>query len=139
MAFVAPPDVAKNCCSIQQARVKLSVPKMLVLDLAAGFYISFGAETSIMVSHDLTALGAGFQRFMLASIFSVGLMIVINGGAELFTGNCLLWVAYMDRKISTYELLRSCLFVATLYWFSYVRQCKEATNVVACMKKAVNE
>ena len=111
MSFVAPPDVARNCCNVQEARVKLSVPKMIVLGLAAGFYISFGAEASIMVAHDLTALGAGFQRFMLASIFSVGLMIVINGGAELFTGNCLLWVAYMDRKISTAELLRSWAWV----------------------------
>ncbi|MHC1711272.1 MAG: formate/nitrite transporter family protein [Solidesulfovibrio sp.] len=111
MSFVPPVEVAKNCCGVQEGRVKLSIGKMIVLGLAAGFYISFGAEASVMVAHDLTSLGVGFQRFMLASIFSIGLMIVINGGAELFTGNCLLWVAYMDRKISTVAMLRSWAWV----------------------------
>jgi formate/nitrite transporter len=89
----------------------MTIGKMIVLGLAAGFYISFGAQGSIMVAHDLTSMGAGFQRFMLASVFSVGLMFVVTGGAELFTGNCLLWMSYLEGKVSTVELMRSWFWV----------------------------
>ncbi|MBB5022816.1 formate/nitrite transporter family protein [Desulfurispira natronophila] len=72
----------------------------LVLSLLAGFYIAFGAQLSIAVTHDLAAVaGEGMTRFVGGSVFSLGLMLVVICGAELFTGNTLLTKAALQRQI----------------------------------------
>lgn len=107
MAFAPPPEVALNVVDASVNRSKMSVPNMILLGLLAGAFISIGAQGSTMASHDVTALGIGFQQFLKGSVFSVGLMLVVNCGAELFTGNVLMWMAWLDRRITTGALLRS--------------------------------
>jgi len=65
--------------------------RTLVLSLLAGFYIAFGAELATVVTSDATEhLGLGLSRLLGGSVFSLGLMLVVICGAELFTGNSLL-------------------------------------------------
>ena len=75
--------------------------RLLIWALLAGAYIAFGAQASQMVSFDLLAdpdsLGVG--RLVSAAVFPVGLMMVVLCGAELFTGNCLMIIGVLDRKI----------------------------------------
>ena len=49
----------------------------------------------------------GPARLLGGLVFSLGLILVIIGGAELFTGNALMVMAAVDRKISARKLLRS--------------------------------
>ncbi|HWR41784.1 formate/nitrite transporter family protein [Sporomusa sp.] len=111
MNCFTPTEVAENCCKAQVNRTKLSIGQMIVLGLIAGFYIAFGANGATMATHDFTSLGAGFQRFAFGSVFSVGLMMVINNGAELFTGNSLMWTALIDGRISIYDMFRNWFWV----------------------------
>lgn len=107
MAFATPQEVAQSVVEANVIRSRMSVSKMIVLGLLAGAFISIGAQGSTMASHDVTALGVGFQQFLKGSVFSVGLMLVINCGAELFTGNVLMWMSYLEKRITLGALLRS--------------------------------
>ena len=72
-----------------------------VLSLLAGFYISFGAQLSTVVTQDLAAYaGQGISRLLGGSVFSIGLMLVVVCGAELFTGNSLLVGAGLHEEVS---------------------------------------
>ena len=71
-----------------------------VLSLLAGFYIAFGAELATLVTSDAAAhVGIGISRLLGGSVFSLGLMLVVVCGAELFTGNVLLTKAGLHGEI----------------------------------------
>jgi formate/nitrite transporter len=74
--------------------------RTLVLSLRAGFYIAFGAQLATVVTSDAAAhLGLGVSRLLGGSVFSLGLMLVVVCGAELFTGNSLLAKAALHGRI----------------------------------------
>jgi formate/nitrite transporter len=77
-----------------------------VLGVLAGAYIGFGGLLSLAVSFDLAAhLGLGFTRLVSGAVFSLGLMLVVVAGAELFTGNNLMICSAMDRRIAAGRML----------------------------------
>jgi formate/nitrite transporter len=79
------------CCSSNAGKAKAELPflKMFVLGILAGAYIGFGANLATKIGSMDTALPAGTPggQFLFGAVFSVGLMLVVIGGAELFTGN----------------------------------------------------
>ncbi len=80
--------------------------RIFILGMLAGVYIGFGAGLSTVVTCDLAKYtGLGFARFMAGSAFSVGLMLVVIAGAELFTGNNLMMISALNGKISWGKLL----------------------------------
>ena len=80
--------------------------RVFILGILAGAFIGFGAELSTMVTHDIGKyLGFGFAKFMAGSTFSVGLILVVIAGAELFTGNNLMTMSALDKRISVRKLL----------------------------------
>ena len=103
--------------------------RLLIWALLAGAYIAFGAQASQMVSFNLLAdpssLGVG--RLVSAAVFPVGLMMVVLCGAELFTGNCLMIIGVLDRKIRISGMLRNWVPV-------YLGNFLGALLVVALMK-----
>ncbi|MEO0198198.1 MAG: formate/nitrite transporter family protein [candidate division WOR-3 bacterium] len=110
-------------------KVQSSFWRLLVLGILAGVYIGFGAQLSTMIGHDLSKfLGVGFARFLQGAVFSVGLMLVVIAGAELFTGNNLIMLSVLDGKASIGKLfynwvvvyianlIGSLLLVVLMYW-----------------------
>lgn len=81
----------------------------LVLAFLAGMFISLGAFASQVASHSITNFGLG--KLIAGIVFPIGLMFVVICGAELFTGNCLLSVAYAEKRISIKDLLKNLLIV----------------------------
>ncbi|MHB8092913.1 MAG: formate/nitrite transporter family protein [Syntrophales bacterium] len=74
---------------------------VFVLGILAGAYIGFGGLLSTTVTFDLPKImGIGFTKFLAGSAFSVGLMLVVIAGAELFTGNNLMLSSVMAGKIT---------------------------------------
>src|SRR5512139_1750588 len=89
--YSAPNEIAEQVAEISKTKGSLPAVPMIVMGVVAGVYIAFGAELATMVTHDLPdKAGLGFSKFVAGSVFSVGLMLVILAGAELFTGNCLM-------------------------------------------------
>lgn len=70
--------------------------KSLLLGMMGGLFVSFGCLGSIMAITNLGAMG----KFIGAFMFPVGIMFVILVGGALFTGNCLVGVAYFTKKIT---------------------------------------
>ncbi|MDA5092716.1 formate/nitrite transporter family protein [Aliiroseovarius sp. KMU-50] len=101
-----PAVIAELIESAGVAKAHLPVKQMLVLGMLAGAFIGFGAAayTMVMTGVDPTY---GPARFLGGVVFSLGLILVVVGGAELFTGNALMIMATVDRKISVRDLLRN--------------------------------
>ncbi len=89
-------------------KANLPVLKMIILGMAAGAYIGFGAHAFILATAATDpALSATAAKLIGAAVFPVGLMMVVICGAELFTGNNLLTLALFDGRITPAQLLRN--------------------------------
>jgi formate/nitrite transporter len=94
---------------VEQVGVKkatLPALQTLALGLLAGAFIAFGAMYFTLVMTG-SPLGFGPARLLGGLAFSLGLILVVVGGAELFTGNNLIVMAWADRKITTRQLARN--------------------------------
>ncbi|MCK0143307.1 formate/nitrite transporter family protein [Aliiroseovarius sp. F20344] len=101
-----PPVIAALIETAGVAKAALPATQMLVLAILAGAFIGFGAAayTTVMTGVDM---GYGPSRLVGGVVFSLGLILVIVGGAELFTGNALMVMAAVDRKITPAQLFRN--------------------------------
>ncbi len=106
----SPAQIVERVESVGVAKARLPLLSLILLGMLAGAFIGFGALFSTLVTSDAT-LGFALARLLAGVTFSLGLVLVVVAGAELFTGNNLLVMAWGDRKISTYELLRNWLVV----------------------------
>jgi len=88
-----------------QNKVKFTFPRLLVLGVLAGMYIAIGAIFYTTV----TSYGGhtGAVKLMGGIVFCTGLVLVVLGGAELFTGNNLMVISFLNRKIKLSGLLRN--------------------------------
>jgi formate/nitrite transporter len=110
--FLSPKEITEKVVEIGKNKSELQILPMLLLGMLAGVYIGFGAELCTMVTHDLSKyLGVGFAKFVGGSVFTVGLMLVVLAGAELFTGNCLMLIGVLAGEVSVNGMLRNWFFV----------------------------
>lgn len=90
---------------------------VFVLGILAGAYIGFGGLLSTSVSFDLAPFaGIGIKKIVAGSAFSLGLMLVVIAGAELFTGNNLMISSVMTGDISFGTMMKrwGLVYVANL-------------------------
>ncbi|WP_417622491.1 formate/nitrite transporter family protein [Parasphingorhabdus sp.] len=88
------------------AKIGLSIVQLLMLSVLAGAFIALGSAAFTMVMTG-TDMAYGPARFLGGIVFSLGLILVVVGGAELFTGNALLMIAAVDKRISAVQLLHN--------------------------------
>lgn len=93
--------------AVKKANLKLS--KMICLGILAGMFIALGAATSNTAVH--TIKDVGLARTLAGAIFPVGLMMIVFVGGELFTGNCLMIMSAMDKRIKVSQMLRNLVVV----------------------------
>ncbi|GAH90886.1 unnamed protein product [marine sediment metagenome] len=79
---------------------------MVLLGLLAGFFIGLGAVFCTLVTTNIS-LGFGLGKLLGGLAFSLGLILVVVAGSELFTGNCLIVAPWMSARISGSQLLRN--------------------------------
>lgn len=105
-----PSEMAVQAEHVGVAKVNMSPVKTLVLATLAGAFIAFGAifYTSVTAGSDLPY---GITRMIGGVAFSLGLVLVVIGGAELFTGNNLIIMAWASKKVSTVQVLKNWLWV----------------------------
>jgi formate transporter len=121
---VYPPlEIARRVERIGVAKAHAATQTVLVLAVLAGAFISLGALFFTVAVTD-SGLGFGPTRLLGGVCFSLGLILVVVAGAELFTGNNLIAMAWASRRISTTDVLRN--------WFlAYVG------NMVGCIVTAL--
>jgi formate/nitrite transporter len=110
--FLTPPEAIQAVITAGRRVLHQSFGRTFVLSLLAGFYIAFGAQLSTVVCQDAAQFcGQGIARLLAGSVFSVGLMLVVICGAELFTGNSLLAAAALHGEITWKHLLENWVVV----------------------------
>lgn len=102
----SPAEITTRIETVGVTKARLPLGSMLMLSVLAGAFIGIGALYYVLVCSDPT-LGFAARQVLGGVVFSLGLLMVVVAGAELFTGNNLLVMAWAARKISTRELLRS--------------------------------
>ncbi|PKL47510.1 MAG: FdhC protein [Nitrospira bacterium HGW-Nitrospira-1] len=112
MGFNTPLQIAKTVVNAGKTKASLPILQMFVLGILAGCYIAFGGELATMIiTGTAEKLGLNLTRFMAGAVFSVGLMLVVIGGAELFTGNSLMILGLFTGRLSLKGLLRNWVVV----------------------------
>lgn len=107
----APREIAERIETVGVAKARMPLLRMLVLGVLAGAFIGLGALGNVLVLSDAD-LPFAVARLLGGLVFSLGLILVIVAGAELFTGNNLLAMAWADGKVSTRDVLRNWAIVA---------------------------
>lgn len=102
-----PQEMARKAEEIGVKKANTSAFNLFSLGVLAGAFVAIGALFSTTVSAGAGNLPYGIVRLLMGLAFSVGLVLIIIGGAELFTGNTLLMMAWASRKVSTLKLLRN--------------------------------
>lgn len=121
---------------------------LFVLGMMAGAYIGFGGLLATTVSFDMSpALGLGLKKMVTGSAFSLGLMLVVIAGAELFTGNSLMVSSVMVGKVTWRKVLAKwglvyvanfigSIILALLFYFSGLWKTGSGALAVAATKTA---
>jgi formate transporter len=104
---ILPPAMAARAEEAGVKRIATDAGTALVLSILAGAFISFGAIFATTVSAGGGSLPYGVVKLLSGIAFSVGLILVIVGGAELFTGNNMIVMAWASGKVTTRALLRN--------------------------------
>lgn len=102
-----PPDMALACEAAGAAKARRDALSLLVLGVLAGAFIALGAVFMTVVLTGSSDLPWGVARLLAGLVFSLGLILVIIGGAELFTGDSLMIVACASRRITISSLVRA--------------------------------
>ncbi len=105
----SPLEIAKNFVEIGIHKVKLSAFKMLFLGFFAGMFIGFAGIASTTAS--ATIGNPSVAKLIGAVVFPSGMAMVLVAGSELFTGNNLIIIALLERKIKLSEMLKNWFFV----------------------------
>ncbi|MBC6695430.1 formate/nitrite transporter family protein [Terrisporobacter mayombei] len=126
--FLVPKEIANATINAGITKGNIKTKNAIVLGILAGIFIGFGGLASSIISQTLGGIDAGLAKFAGAAVFPVGLMLVVIAGAELFTGNNLMVLAYLNKKINSKQLFRnwalvwvanligSLLLVLIVYW-----------------------
>lgn len=102
----APAEIARRVETVGIAKARLATLPLLLLGVLAGAFIGLGAMLFVLVKSDVS-LSYASASILGGLVFSLGLLLVVVAGAELFTGNNLLAMAWADGRISSLEVLRN--------------------------------
>jgi len=101
----SPPEIAKRIAAVAEKKSGLDFFRMFVLGILAGVFIALGAEFYTLVVHD-SGLAFGLNNLIGGLVFCLGLILVVIAGAELFTGNTLIVMGFIERRVSARQLLK---------------------------------
>lgn len=105
----SPLEIARNYVEIGIHKVRLSAIKMLVLGFFAGMFIGFAGIAS--TTGGATVENPSLSRLVSACLFPAGMAMVLVAGSELFTGNNLIIIALLEKKITLWQMLKNWIVV----------------------------
>jgi len=105
--LLLPPDMAQRAEDLGVRKTQIQAGKLFLLAVLAGAFIALGAIFCTIVWAGSAALPYGIARLAGGLAFCLGLIAVVLGGAELFTGNNLIVIAWASGRISFRDVLRN--------------------------------
>jgi formate/nitrite transporter len=103
-----PSEIAEQVCSAFGGKIGTPIGKIFVLAILAGAYVGFGGYLFVVVSSDAARyVGNGLASFVGGVVFSLGLILIVLGGGELFTGNGLLTLSCLAGKTRFTKVLKN--------------------------------
>lgn len=102
----SPQEISERVQRIGVTKARLPLLQMTMLGVLAGAFIALGGLFFTIVASD-ASLGFAATRVLGGAVFSLGLLLVVVAGAELFTGNNLMMMAWAEGQLSTAEVLRN--------------------------------
>jgi formate transporter len=103
-----PPQIAAKAADVGVAKAGMSVLRTFALSVLAGAFIALGAMFATTVAAGAAdVIPFGIVRLLAGLVFSLGLILVVVAGAELFTGNNLIVMAWAERRVSAARLMRN--------------------------------
>ena len=107
---LAPADIEAKAEALGVSKTKMSFKQSFMLSIMAGAFISMGAMFFLLIVSD-SALPFAAQRLIGGCLFSIGLLLVVVCGAELFTGNTMIVMSAASKKISWSAVLKNWVVV----------------------------
>jgi formate transporter len=102
-----PPEMARHAEELGAAKVAMDSGRLLALAVLAGAFIGLGGVFSTVALAGSAGGPWGPTRVLAGLVFSLGLILVVVGGAELFTGNNLIVMAWAGGRVGTPAVLRN--------------------------------
>lgn len=102
----SPAEMEKKVEAASAAKAKLSFLSLFMLSILAGSFIALGAEFCTLVIFD-SSLSIGLTKLLGGIAFSLGLILVVVAGAELFTGNNLVIMGFASGVVTYKQLLKN--------------------------------
>ncbi|HIH88256.1 TPA: formate/nitrite transporter family protein [Candidatus Bathyarchaeota archaeon] len=103
-----PAEIAETICSQYNGKTGIPMAKVFLLAILAGAYVSFGGYLFIVVTSDAAAyVGYGLAGVIGGLVFSIGLILIVLGGGELFTGNGLFTISCLSGKARFVDMLKN--------------------------------
>ena len=102
-----PPEMAERAEEIGVRKAALDLPRLVTLAVLAGAFVALGGVFATTALAGAGTAPWGPVRVLAGAVFSLGLILVVVGGAELFTGNNLIVMAWAGGRVTTIALLRN--------------------------------
>ena len=103
--YLTPAEVCESFVGIGVRKAGLPFGKMLVLAILAGAFIGLAGVASTWASMEVANLS--LRRLIAGCVFPAGLAMVVFTGTELFTGNCLMTIAWLEKKITLVSMVKN--------------------------------
>ncbi|MBU3206070.1 formate/nitrite transporter family protein [Clostridium algidicarnis] len=104
-----PTEIASEVITTYEAKANYAPLKSLILGVLSGMFIALGGFASATASHSIT--NYSISKLIAGAVFPVGLILVIITGTDLFTGNVLLTVPLLHKKITFKQLIKNWVIV----------------------------
>ncbi len=105
----SPLEIARNYVEIGIHKSNLSAFKMVILGIFAGIFIGFAGIASTAASSTIPVLSVA--KLVGACVFPAGMAMVLIAGSELFTGNTLIIISVLEKKVTVRRMLKNWFFV----------------------------
>lgn len=107
--LLSPNEIAEFTVEVGIKKASMKWWKQLVLGIMAGMFIALAGNAASIAGYGAQAVGIG--KMLSGALFGTGLIMVLLAGAELFTGNCLISMAVLEKRVKVMSMLRNWFFV----------------------------
>lgn len=110
---LSPDKILPRAIDIYTNKTKIKLKTLMVLGFFAGAFVALAAEASTLTASSLLADKTSFAigKLVQGLVFTPGLIFILLAGGELFTGNCLMTIPLLEKKINLKTMIRSRILV----------------------------